>query len=334
MKRIIIGSVIALSLVVAAPAQAASLDGLNSMISSLESLIGSLKSLVTSGDQPAAVITTTTLKRVQTNDNLNVRDRASAKAKLMGTAPTGTLGTVLETASNREGSWSKVGFYNGVTGWVLTQYLNVYTGALPQPSLSGYTDTASTAVLFWNTLPVVSGVAGSKLYRSVSPATPVLYSTSGANGFYIDTGLAPNTVYTYQVSVFDTAGVESEKSGPVTISTIDNTPPTILIVSPSWSNVATGNSVYLSTHVNDNWGIGNIKGMQYYLSQSRTNAGSKIGPYMTVAPFNLGGAGNPNNYPGWDSTTVPNGEYFLHAVTSDLAGNYATATPVYFQVRN
>ncbi len=336
MKRLAVIIAIAFSLIVAVPAQAATNEDFASILNSIESILSSIKSVVASPSQVAAPApSVTSYKRVQVVASSSLYERAAIRSTVIGSVTAGLLGTVLETTSNKDGSWMKVTYDTNVTGWTLSKNLVSYTGTLAKPAgFSGYTNTGASAVLFWNSLPAISGVAGSRLYRSSASATPVLFADTGANGFYLDDKLEPNMNYLYQVSVYDKAGKESPKSDTVFISTIDSIAPTILIVSPSWSNTASGNSVYLSAHVNDNWGIGNIKATQYYLSTTREGSGTPIGPLMTAGPFNLGGAGNPNNYPGWDSTSVPNGAYYLQATTWDLQGNTTKATPVYFKVLN
>src|SRR5690625_550529 len=55
---------------------------------------------------------------------------------------------------------------------------------------------------------------------------------------YTDTGLTPNTEYTYQVSAENSAG-ESELSDPITVTT-DYSTPTAVEVSPKTNNLEVG----------------------------------------------------------------------------------------------
>src|SRR3989344_896714 len=72
--------------------------------------------------------------RVQTTDNLNVRASAGADSLLLGTQPTGSLGTVVTGPTVTPlYTWWNIDFDNAPDGWVIENYL-VLSTATPPPS--------------------------------------------------------------------------------------------------------------------------------------------------------------------------------------------------------
>jgi fibronectin type 3 domain-containing protein len=65
------------------------------------------------------------------------------------------------------------------------------------------------------------GVAGYNVYRNG------LLVAQSANTTYADTGLTPGLAYSYTLSAFDAQGNASEQSSPLSVLTIDTTPPTV-----------------------------------------------------------------------------------------------------------
>ncbi|MBP6964503.1 MAG: metallophosphoesterase [Armatimonadetes bacterium] len=91
---------------------------------------------------------------------------------------------------------------------------------LTRPTIpTGFTATASgptTIYLSWTAATDNIGVAGYKIYRG---GTYTGYSTATN---FTDTGLTPNTTYSYQVSAYDAAGNESVRSATRTATTPAN----------------------------------------------------------------------------------------------------------------
>ena len=87
--------------------------------------------------------------------------------------------------------------------------------------------TATSVALSWNAATDNaggSGVAGYRLYRNGSLAATI---TASAGTHYTDTGLTPNTTYSYTISAYDYAANESSQSGATTATTANNPPPVL-----------------------------------------------------------------------------------------------------------
>ncbi|WP_206856569.1 M60 family metallopeptidase [Candidatus Enterococcus mangumiae] len=104
-----------------------------------------------------------------------------------------------------------------------TQFLTVVTKqeekdtqapSIPTGLTAG-TVTANSAQISWGPSTDNNRVAGYNVYRNGVKVNAVSGST------FTDTNLASNTAYTYQVSAYDAAGNESEKSQAITITTKD-----------------------------------------------------------------------------------------------------------------
>jgi fibronectin type 3 domain-containing protein len=88
------------------------------------------------------------------------------------------------------------------------------------PGLAGVSSNPTGASISWNAATDNVGVAGYYLLRNgqVITTTATLY--------FQDTGLTEATNYTYTVEAFDLAGNVSAPSAPVTVQTVDSSPPT------------------------------------------------------------------------------------------------------------
>ena len=105
------------------------------------------------------------------------------------------------------------------------------------PVLLSATAAGSTQIdLLWSAstdpAPNATGIGGYEILRNGAP-TPIA-TTGPSAGSFSNTGLAPNTVYTYAVRAFDLAtptGNRSAPSNPLTATTmplpVDTTPPTV-----------------------------------------------------------------------------------------------------------
>lgn len=82
--------------------------------------------------------------RVVTTGNLNIRQNASPSAPKLGTAPIGTIGTVVSgptTADNY--TWWQINYSNGVSGWSIATYLAPLAPATPVYGTTNPSETAS-----------------------------------------------------------------------------------------------------------------------------------------------------------------------------------------------
>ncbi|MEZ5566623.1 MAG: fibronectin type III domain-containing protein [Gammaproteobacteria bacterium] len=113
---------------------------------------------------------------------------------------------------------------------------------VPQ-NLTGTTVGTSRVDLSWSAATDTggSGLAGYRVYRNGGSTPLASVSSTG----YSDTGLSPNTTYTYRVSAYDAAGNESTPSAPpLSITTPDVPPPDT--INPTQPTSLTANGVSAS----------------------------------------------------------------------------------------
>ncbi len=107
----------------------------------------------------------------------------------------------------------------------------------PPSNLTATVITTTSIYLTWAASTDNVGVVGYRIYRDT-----VLIGTSIGTAF-TDSGLSPNTTYSYEVSAFDLSGNESAKSSPPTQVTTGAdvqppTPPTNVIGTPGLTQVS------------------------------------------------------------------------------------------------
>src|SRR6185437_3924019 len=132
---------------------------------------------------------------------------------------------------------------------------------------------------------------------------------------YSDTGLTPNTSYTYTVVALDAAGNLSGQSNQSSVTTLaaDITPPTVSMTAPA--NGATVSSIIsLSATAADNIAVASV---------SFKIDGNVVGTNVS-SPYTFS----------WDSTSVSNGVHTVTATAVDTSGNQATAGSVSVIVAN
>jgi uncharacterized repeat protein (TIGR02543 family) len=124
-------------------------------------------------------------------------------------------------------------------------------------NLTATTVSESQIYLSWDaSTDPESGISYYKIYRD-GAGTPIDTSVSTS---YSDTGLDPNTDYTYEVSAVNGQGLESNKSNIASEATpADTTPPTIQSVSVSETSVAIVFSETLDTNSAENKDFYKIK---------------------------------------------------------------------------
>jgi len=93
------------------------------------------------------------------------------------------------------------------------------------PSISAGTITPSSVQIMWHPSVDNFGVAGYDIYRDNSIITTITGNS------YTDVGLTNGTEYTYAIDVFDINGNYSVLSNVLTISTLDNEPPSTPVIS-------------------------------------------------------------------------------------------------------
>ncbi len=153
-----------------------------------------------------------------------------------------------------------------------------------------------------------------QLYVDGTPSGKAV--TAAPYSFSWDTTKLADGSHTVTVKVTDAVG-RTASSG-VIHQTVDNTPPTVYVISPVANGVFTG-SLPAQVHASDAHGIANV--------QLRVD-GAPIGSLLT-APDSAGGYTYSTRL---DLSALANGKHTLTAVASDAAGNVATSAAVAFYV--
>ena len=188
-----------------------------------------------------------------------------------------------ETASG----WQSVDFTAPISITANTTYIASYYA--PQGHYS-YTSSGLSAA---QDNPPLHTVA-----NSVSPNGVYLYTTNPTGGLPSSTFNATN----YWVDVNFTPG------------SIDTTPPTVSITSPTNNQTLSG-TVQVTANASDNVAVASV---HYYLD------GQSLGNPVTSSPYTLS----------WDTTKVANGTHTLTAVATDTSNNTGTSTGVPITVQN
>jgi chitodextrinase len=165
-------------------------------------------------------------------------------------------------------------------------------------NLAGSAISSSEINLVWTASTDNIGVVGYYIYRNGLKVG----STSGTS--YTDNYLLPNTTYTYQVTAFDQANNESNKSNSIQVTTqvlVDN-PPQISITNPA-AGVIVSATISVTANVSDDKGILKV---DFYLDGIFKYSDS-------TAPYS------------WtlDTTAYFNGNHTIKARAYDTSGQYA-----------
>ncbi len=158
--------------------------------------------------------------------------------------------------------------------------------SVPQ-DLAAEAVTASTVQLSWSASTDNVGVVGYNVYRGGG----FLGSTSGLS--YTDQGLTASTAYTYEVSAFDAANLESGRSAPLTVTTA-TPPPTTTILSASFGTGSDG-----FTYVDDPF---RVTASPAYASGAYSTTGGFSGGGLRVLLGGIDAAQVLNMSGGWRAT--------------------------------
>jgi chitodextrinase len=158
-----------------------------------------------------------------------------------------------------------------------------------------------------------SGVAGYRVYRNGT----LIGET--ASGNYSNSGLQPQTTYSYRVSAYDQAGNESNQSTAVSATTPppagDGAPPTASITAPANNAVVKGSTVSVTASASDNVGV---LGVQFLLDGANLGSEDSSPPYSMV----------------WNTTAAADGAHQLRARARDAAGNVGLSNAITVSVDN
>src|SRR3989338_550941 len=176
-------------------------------------------------------------ERVQVSSGpLNVRAKASLSDKILGTQPTGALGTIVEGPKSSGGYiWWKVNYDTGVDGWSIENYLMKAVTSAPSAPANLFAASGDAVVgLGWT---ASTGATSYTVKRSTTSGGPYANVTTGVVGTsYGDTGLTNGTIYYYVVSAVNSAGASANSAQ------VSATP-----VAPTTSTTVTTTTTALST---------------------------------------------------------------------------------------
>lgn len=155
-----------------------------------------------------------------------------------------------------------------------------------------------------------SDLAGYKVYQGTSAGVYGQALEVGKVTTYTITNLQAGLTYYFALTAYDLNGNESypskEVSKYITDSSLDVTPPSISLTSPTNGSTLSG-KVDITATATDNTGV---KGVQFQIN------GTNVGAEDTTSPFSIQ----------WDTTGVAPGQYALTAIARDVAGNSTSST--------
>ncbi len=167
--------------------------------------------------------------------------------------------------------------------------------------------TASGNTISFRTNEITTGWV-SLAPNGACPCVDVYSPALGTNHVITVTGLASDTLYTYEVKAIDGAGnlrVEPGLSFRTLLAQPDSTPPTVSITNPSAGAVS--GTVLVDVSAADNIGV---VGVQLKVDDVNLGVEDLVAPYSTA----------------WDTNTAANGPHTLAATARDAAGNLSVAS--------
>jgi chitodextrinase len=179
-------------------------------------------------NMPAGPVTTAT--RANTNEQSGAE--FYWRYVVPSTALTAGTNTLAVEVHNRTAASDDIGFDLGL--WGSHGPPDITPPSVPANLVAGAV-TNTTAAMSWAASTDDVGVTGYRVYRNGVVVNTV---TGGATTF-TDSGLAPNTAYSYEVTAIDAATNESAKAGPLAVTT----QPTIMTLIPAgavWKYLDTG----------------------------------------------------------------------------------------------
>ncbi|MDI6734134.1 MAG: Ig-like domain-containing protein [Patescibacteria group bacterium] len=255
--------------------------------------------------------------------NIYVRPEPSLSSKALAMLFNGSKGTVMGgPAFASKYFWWQVKFDNGLTGWVVENYLIKQavsavsvSSTLAIVSYSVATTTVNTVKIIWQTnIPADGQVeCGTSL---VSMSSTLIYSSFVTTHAVFVSGLVPNTSYIYRIRSKDKLGnlALSPYGNFTTKVSSDSISPVVSVSSPLNNSVIYSTSS-LVAQASDNVKMG---GVQFFID------GKTIGSEDATLPYSVV----------WDSRTVLNGSHVITAKARDAVGNQSFSDPVSIIVDN
>ena len=144
-------------------------------------------------------------------------------------------------------------------------------------------------MLTWSASTDNVGVTEYHVFRNNSFISTTTQTT------YLDSGLNPDTTYSYSLTALDLAGNESNDTQDfaTTGTNSDTTPPSVTLTNPGTGTTVSG-LVTLTTTATDNVGV---VGVQFQIN------GSSLGSEDTIPPYSQS----------WDTSSLSPGSYSLTA---------------------
>jgi len=174
------------------------------------------------------------------------------------------------------------------------------------------TSLASSIQLQWDP-NTETDLAGYKVYYAVDNSSLNSSIPVDIHNLTVATisGLDPGASYSFAVTAYNSAGLESTFSNIVTIA--EQSPPTVVITSPV-NNSAVSDTVSVIVSATDNAGVTKV---EYYVNNVLLGTD-------TATPFTFT----------WDTSTVAPGTYTLTAKAYDFAGNVSQSSSVVTVVKD
>ncbi|HUC01876.1 MAG TPA: hypothetical protein VMA75_03145, partial [Candidatus Paceibacterota bacterium] len=170
------------------------------------------------------------------------------------------------------------------------------------------------------------GLAGYRIFRCTGSCTPSTTIATSSGASYIDTGLAASTTYTYAVSAYDTMGLASATSTPVSTTTQAVAPVSVsLIQSTSSPDGAFGGPLAETFHSSVTAGDTLVVLSHFYVpktsSTSIASLTDTLGNHFTVVTSTQAADKGTPNYP--DDKL---GEVIAYATSSPAGSDTVTLT--------
>jgi hypothetical protein len=179
----------------------------------------------------------------------------------------------------------------------------------------------TTATINWTTSTSTDSQVLYGLTSSYASSTAISNTSTKVTSHSVNlTGLTKNTTYVFVVKSVDASGnqvTSSEQTFTTTNNSqsVDNSPPTVSITSPTNSSTVSG-TITITADAFDNAGDVAV--------QFKINGNTNLGSEDNTSPYSVV----------WDTTQVNNTNHTLSATARDTSGNVTTSTTITINVNN
>jgi hypothetical protein len=258
---------------------------------------------------PGALVSGTIPVQADATDNIGVAGvQFTLDGASLGTEdPAPPYATIWNTATTADGLHTVAAVARDAAGNTASASVKVTVDNTP-PVVS--LTSPDTGAILTGTVPIEAsasdnlGLAGVELQLDGIPLAPEI--AAGPYTLNWDTTMASDGAHVLSAVARDSAGHLTTSAG-VNV-TVDNTPPTVSIISPLAGATVSG-IVPVVANATDLVGVA---GVQFKLD------GTDLGTEASTPPYSVN----------WDTTSAPDGVHLLSAVARDTAGHVSTSLPV------